>query len=219
MDLEAVQVLLDRGARVSITGIATSVRSSSGTPSRSARPGRRLAPTPRVTARLTSATAMSMAGTAPEQRLTTTACRRGRPACCSSASGTDSTSARGEGDRRDVVARADGEGDAARPVAQRRAEADGALELAAAFGDQVKAGIALALGLWPAAAVASTLPRDVAARTAASRAPAPRWRCDTGCAWRNPWPRNRRRRSAPRRPGSRSRRTPPSRRPTSAACW
>jgi hypothetical protein len=41
------------------------VRNSSGTPSRSARPGRRLAPTPRVTARFTSAMAMSTAGIAP----------------------------------------------------------------------------------------------------------------------------------------------------------
>ena len=125
VDLEAVDLLVDR-PRASSAAPARRPACAAPRARRRAARGRagRLAPTPRVTARLTSATATSIAGISAEQRRAATACRRAMPRVLQQRpAASSSTSAAVKRDRARCSPRAPTvKRDAARPVAQRRAD-------------------------------------------------------------------------------------------------
>ena len=206
MDLQTLDLLLDRGGVVSSVGTATSVRNFAGTPPRSSRAGNGVAPKPRVTARFTSATAASMAGTSAENA------EQAEP-CCAEALSVQHEQRNGEKDSgnnaagADVAADAEPAAEAPGPGTRGRPKADRRLERAAPAGEQVIAGIAVALLLDArsrrhAACSPPGRPRGRRrVRCGSRRAPVPRWRCGRDCASGNPSRETRCRRRACRRPG------------------
>ena len=209
---------------VSRVGMATMVRRSGGTPSRSARPGSSVAPKPPVIARLTSIKRRidGRQQARPAPSTTSVPAPHAEPA-------PEPSSGRNEDDagRRRRRCR---HSPRCRSRANRRrkrqaggAKADRAFEGATAAADQVIAGIALRRSSPVSAAAARCggqgAPGDLRFRQPRCRGPSARWRCDRGCGWRNPCRRRRRRRAGRRRPGSPPRRASPSRRRRSGACW
>ena len=199
------------------------VRRSGGTPSRSARPGSSVAPKPPVTARLTSISAASIAGSRPDEGHRHERPAAARRACARPSIGRNRTTLAVTRDAADIArdAASSRTGGAARG---RRAKADRALEGARGRrrSDDIRdrdvadrrprlSGRRRSDG--------QRAPRDLEFGQARCRAPSARWRCDRGCGWRNPCRRRRCRRAEHRRPGSPSRRASPSRRRRSGACW
>ena len=144
MDFEPLDLLVDRPARVSSVGTTTRVRRSAGTPSRSSRPGSSVAPKPPVTARLTSATAASIAGSSAERapaRQSQSVDAAASPGRAAAASSTTPAISR---DRADIAGDADrcvNRRRSARPAVRKPIDCSNAR---AAVADQIIAGIAIA---------------------------------------------------------------------------